>query len=666
MTFKQIILITLSFITLTINAQKVSVNHVGEIFTRDFDEEKFHEYEVKLVKNEFFLASITDQGIDVKATVYINDGSKLLEFDDNGFNGEFIKINSKHGGTYLIKVEPYTIQNTSGKYSLQIEAIETIGLTKTDRIKQHLKFWESHISEDISGLGLVIIKDGETVLKNTYGKANLEYNIPLSNNSIFDIASLAKQFTGFAIATLVEDHKLALEDDVSKYIPELPDFGVQLKVSDLIYHTSGLRDIGELFDLGAFGNRLTSNKVLEIVSNQKALNFQPGTSHSYSNTGYVLLAVIVERITNQTIGEWSSTTIFNPLQMKNSFVNDNPELVIKNRAVAYNYNKGKPNFRQENGMALIGSSAVYTSMNDITKWLQFLQSNKAEDKRLITMMTTKGKLTNGDDINYGFGLSVSEYNGLKFISHSGATPAGFNTLIGHFPDQKLSFAIFSNTGSINPIEVIGKDIISIFLKDLFEKPLNDLPKQLLDVEATKLLEGHYQFSEDMTVHFFIENDKFYVNANKDIHQLEPIDATNFRLSALDSNIEFILDEENKAFKAIISSGDNIIADMPKVSAIMDTSVAKVTQKKAPLNTERFVGKYYSDELLMSIDVKKRNTKLCLQSSKHGVVPIKHEKENYFSGFGDLEFIIKDDHSVTGFKLTRGHRMKDVYFKKVLF
>ncbi|MEL6589057.1 MAG: serine hydrolase domain-containing protein, partial [Bacteroidota bacterium] len=146
------------------------------------------------------------------------------------------------------------------------------------------------------GLAFALLHRGELIYQQTPGYANLEHQIPLNAQSCFDIASLAKQFTGLSVAILIEEGKLSLQDDVRQYLPEVPDFGHPITIAHLLYHTSGLRDIGELHAVGPYLDELTAKMCLEIVSHQQELNFVPGTENDYSNTGYVLLALIVERV----------------------------------------------------------------------------------------------------------------------------------------------------------------------------------------------------------------------------------------------------------------------------------------------------------------------------------------------------------------------------------
>ncbi|WP_282043472.1 serine hydrolase domain-containing protein [Winogradskyella flava] len=665
-TKKYFYLIIICLLCNNMTAQVATLNKKSEPITKSFNHNKlFHEFEVNLSENKFFLASTTTNNLDIKTSVYDESGSKISEFDDNGLTGEFVKITSEKGGKFTIKIEPYSIEETGGSYTLSVECLENIGKSEEQRIKQQMRFWDNRAKKDLSGLGIVILQNGKTVLKESYGKANLEYDIPLTKSSVYDIASLAKQFTGYAVATMVEQNKLSLDDKVSKYLPELSSLGSKIKISDLVYHTSGLRDIGELFDLGAFGSKLTAERALEIISYQNTLNFEPGTRHSYSNTGYVLLAIIVERIANTSIREWSKDNIFSPLQMNNSFVNNDPELIIKNRAVAYKYYGNKTLFQQDNGMALVGSSALYSSLDDIAHWLAFFQSKNTNDQNLFRTMTTKGKLKTGEEVNYGFGLSVSNYRGLPFISHSGSTPAGFNTLIGHFPEHNLSFAIFSNSSSINPIEIIGRDIVETYLSQYFERPTKKENTVEFDISSIQKFEGHFQFNPDMTVQFYIDNDKFLVNANKDIHQLERVDATHFLLQALDSKVEFIVDANGGVNQAIVTSGGNIIADMPRVSASNIESVKESLETKITKpNFNDIIGTYYSDELLLNINISVEKEQLILLTSKHGRVPIQYTNDNFFTGFGDLEFIYENGSNPKRFQLSRGERLRNVIFRKI--
>ena len=188
---------------------------------------------------------------------------------------------------------------------------------------------------DSPGAALSVIRDGEIIYKRGYGMANLEYDIPIAPTTIFDIASVSKQFAGFAIATLLHEGKLALDDDIRMHLPDVPDFGTKITIRHLVHHTSGLRDWVQALVIagGQMDDVISFKHILKMVRRQRELNFEPGTAFLYSNTGYNLLAEIVEKITGDTFREWTDANIFKPLAMTNTHFHDDHEMIVKNRGV---------------------------------------------------------------------------------------------------------------------------------------------------------------------------------------------------------------------------------------------------------------------------------------------------------------------------------------------
>lgn len=204
----------------------------------------------------------------------------------------------------------------------------------TKKVDQLFATWDKPESP---GAAIAVIKDGVVVYKRGYGSANLEYNVPITPQTVFHVASVSKQFTAFAIALLAHQGKLSLDDDIRKHLPEVPDFGKKITIRHLIHHTSGLRDQWTL--LGMAGWRLddviTKEHILKMVRHQKELNFDPGAENLYSNTGYTLLAVIVERVSGQSFRDYTDANIFKPLGMTNTHFHDDHERIVKNRAYSY-------------------------------------------------------------------------------------------------------------------------------------------------------------------------------------------------------------------------------------------------------------------------------------------------------------------------------------------
>ncbi|MEM7657389.1 MAG: serine hydrolase domain-containing protein, partial [Bacteroidota bacterium] len=402
------------------------------------------------------------------------------------------------------------------------------------------------------GVAVAVIHQGEVILQRTAGHANLEYDRPLDSQSVFDLASLAKQFTGFAIARLIIEGKLEWEDSVSSYLPELPVLRQGIKLKHLTYHTSGLRDVGELFDLSNLAGNFTSAEAWQLLQWQQELNFAPGTEYDYSNTNYVLLALIVEKVSGIPFPDWCATHMFEPLGMKHSFANANPGAIIPNRAVAYHSQEEGFYFPQDNGMALIGSSAVYSNLEDMIKWVQALET-ESHFPAAFRLMKQTGTLDNGKEVGYGLGLGIGDFRGHLKIDHSGSTPAGFHTQMAIFPEQEIALVILSNWSEIDPVRDVAMEVLSQLLPQAESEAAAPTPSQAgvsepLSPEWMEPYLGKFLFNGEMMVHIRQLPDgalQLQLGDRPPV-PLFLIEGNQFSLPALSSTIQFAIPVDGKS------------------------------------------------------------------------------------------------------------------------
>ena len=302
------------------------------------------------------------------------------------------------------------------------------------------------------GCAVAVFKDGAIAFKRGYGIANLDYGIPVTPATVFDIASISKQFTAACILILAERGKLSLDDDIRRFIPEFPDYVSKIEIRHLIHHTSGIRDWVWLLALAGipFENILTRQDLYDLIARQKDLVFAPGEEYKYSNSGYNLLALIIERVTGMSFADFAAKEIFEPLGMKNTHIFDNRRMVIENRATGYIPDEEDGYYMEHYfNPAILGSSNIHSSVEDLFAWDQNFYHNKVGPSGLAAKMEQRGRLNRGDTIDYAFGLVVQEYRGLKTVSHEGDW-AGFLSCMLRFPEQKFTVVCLANTQSFSP------------------------------------------------------------------------------------------------------------------------------------------------------------------------------------------------------------------------
>lgn len=318
-------------------------------------------------------------------------------------------------------------------------------------------------SQESPGCTVAVAENGRTLLSRAYGMADLEHDVPITASTVFEAGSVSKQFTAAAALLLVQQGKLSLLDDVRKYVPELPDYGKPVTIEHLIHHTSGLRDWGSIAWLQGWprGTRThTHAHMLDIAARQKELNYEPGAEFSYTNTGYNLLAVIVDRVSGQSFAEFSKQHIFEPLGMKRTQWRDDYTRVVKGRAVAYV--KGDDGFRSRMPFENVhGNGGLLTTVEDLLLWNENFIHGKVGGPALIEALLRRGRLNDGREIEYAGGLFIGTYGGLQEVSHDGAT-AGYRAFLARYPEQGLSVALLCNLGDINPDE-LGHRTVDLFL-----------------------------------------------------------------------------------------------------------------------------------------------------------------------------------------------------------
>ena len=334
------------------------------------------------------------------------------------------------------------------------------------------------------GCAVGVAQNGRTVLRRAYGLAELEHGVPNTPETVFEAGSVSKQFTAAAVVLLARQGRLSLEDDVRRYIPEVPDYGHAITIRHLLNHTSGLRDWGSVQDIAGWprGTRIhTHAHVLDIVGRQRALNFTPGAEYLYSNTGYNLLAILVERVSGTSFAEFSRREIFQPLGMTRTQWRDDFSRIVPGRAQAYDHRGGAYHLEMpfEN---VHGNGGLLTTVDDLLRWNDAVAGGALGG--ILGEMETRARLTGGRQIEYALGLRVAPYRGVREVAHSGST-AGYRAYLARYPDQGVSVAVLCNGAEANPTQ-LARRTAEVFLGDA----VRDTPPPPAIAVAPEELERH--------------------------------------------------------------------------------------------------------------------------------------------------------------------------------
>lgn len=525
--------------------------------------------------------------------------------------------------------------------------------------------------DDLSapGAAVAVVKDGQTIFSKGYGSANLEYDIPVSSSTVFHIASVSKQFTVFSILLLAEEGKLSFDDNIRKYIPEVPDFGEVITLRHLASHTSGLRDQWTLLVMAGwrFDDVITKEHIMKLVEKQKELNFKPGEEYLYSNTGFTLLAEVVARVSEQTFAEFTQDRIFAPLGMNSTLFYDDHQKIVKNRAYSYapledGYQKTVLSY------ANVGATSLFTTVEDLSLWAINFENVKVGSEGLIEEMNTLAVLNNSETFGGAYGQFVSQHKGLEYIQHGGAD-AGYRTFFARFPEQDLAVSVFNNVATANPRK-LALGVADIFLEDALPssadmEQASAQPNETegvelieLDEETLATFEGHY-WNEDgaYSRQMYIKDGVLmYSRGGENESPLDPISNDTFKMLEVDVDLYVQFDTQSTPKQMIVTEGD----ESPTISIAYEPLMG--TEE----NLADYAGTYYSDELSTSYELILGENEIVFRHSRHSDVSITPIKENMFTSeqwaLSSVRFERDENNAVSGMRVTNG-RVRNLYFER---
>jgi len=510
---------------------------------------------------------------------------------------------------------------------------------------------------DSPGVAVVIVKDGEVVYQHGYGTANLELGTPITPRTSFDVASAAKQFTGMALAMLIEQHKISLDDDIHQYLPEVPDFGKLITIGNLVHHTSGLRDWPETLALAGIdlGGEITLDTILEMVRRQRELDFPPGQEHLYSNTGYNLLAAAIAKVSGSPFADWTDANIFRPLGMTHTRVCVDPRELVPNRAESYAPAGGRRWRRVVSQLAAQGSSSLFITAEDMGKWLLNFDSGKVGGKKAIQLMQQPGKLNSGGRVDYGFGVALGTCRGNRMIVHTGGW-SGYRSAVLWLPEKRLAVGLLSNAANLNS-QATAQKVADVYLGSAPEpKPkraTESKPAGKPDPKAWAAYLGTYRLGPGWLLTISREGDRLMVQATHESKfRMTPRGETEFYVPAYGAAVEF---RRNAA--GVVDHLDYRGIHAPRLS-LPELSPAQLTS---------YVGDYWSDELRTAYRVELRDGQLGARTHAGtwvGLLPTDADRFDTEVGGLAIEFT-RDSASAVNEMLISGSRIRHIRFHRAV-
>jgi len=507
------------------------------------------------------------------------------------------------------------------------------------------------------GCGVGLAKDGRPLYTHGYGAANLEYGVPNTDSTVFESGSVAKQFTAAALVLLSQDKKLSLDDDIRKYLPEVPAFdGQRITIRNLLTHTSGLRDQWGLLGIEGRGPGTqvhTPMTTLDLVAHQKMLNFPPGSEYLYSNTGYALAGIIVQRVSGKSLNEFTQERLFRPLGMTHTLWRDDFTTVVPNRATAYNGSAAAGYHTDMPFTNMIGNGGLLSTMSDLLRWNENLDRPTVGGQAFVDAMQTRMRLTSGRTITYALGLTVSDYQGVAEVVHDGST-AGYRTFLARYPEQHVSVAVWCNNAGANPA-ALGHQVADLVLtKTPVAAPQASAATTTVPASAVARWAGTYRDRHtDQAIQLVATESGLSTSAAGGRGGTAWKTVTADRFKTPQGDVMFSGAAGRRSFALIRTGGDT-------------SHFEEVAASQTTLPLADYVGTYVSDELETVFVVAQRDGKLVLQRRPYEEMmlqPVYTDDFRAGAGLGgSLRFVRDAKGKVTGFSIFAG-RVLDVRFTR---
>ncbi|MGZ2369237.1 serine hydrolase domain-containing protein [Ancylomarina sp. YFZ004] len=505
-----------------------------------------------------------------------------------------------------------------------------------------------------------IMQKGKTVFSKAYGFASLEYPVPNSLGTIFNTGSVSKQFTAMGLVVLQQEGKLSIDDDIRKYLPELPDFGETITIRHLLHHTSGLRSLHAMLELAGWrsDDARTNEDLNRFMKNQQDLNFKPGDEYAYCNTGYMLMVNIIEKVTGAKFPQWMTETVFEPLGMKNTYVEDNYRRIVANNATSYYEGESGEFERAVEYWGYVGSGNMHSTSDDLLRWLANFKEPQTGWETHFDMLQTVDTLNNGRENIYAFGLVIGDFNGLRSIGHSGGI-GGFRSIVTTYPEEELSIVVLTNFSKASPGQK-SNAISEILLVDGKEKEsIASAPVKTINLSKKALVKyerSYWNATGNYERKIYLKNDTLrYFRSENSESPIVPIGNNEFQMLGVDVNlkIQFDLGENESLMRVTVDD------DLPIISQGFDPT--EPSKEELVLYT----GKFYSPELETTYIISLDEDSLFCHHARHGDSKMKRIKKDILKGDWPLlisKFQRDEDGNINGILVSNG-RVRNLWFEK---
>jgi CubicO group peptidase (beta-lactamase class C family) len=534
----------------------------------------------------------------------------------------------------------------------------TTAFSQTDFEEEISKILQSHVNaESEPGVTVGVVQNGKLIYHASKGSMNLEYGLSFNDSTVFELASITKQFTSACIGILEKKGKLSINENVRKYIPELANYKDTIQIKHLLNHTSGIRNHNVLLDLQGFDYKhrgYTNKMIQELMFSQKGINNVPGAKMLYSNTNYVLLALIIERVSEMRIEDFARQEIFEPLKMDKTFYSKNLEDIIENRA--YPYFKENGHYQQPKSLThCIGAGGMGSTVQDLAKWSNIFLNPNHDFSYLADFITELDTLNDGQLMKHARGMFISPYQGFTTYNHSGRD-LGMRSQFICIPEKKLAVIVYTNSEYINAVN-ISYDILNLFIDETSVKSPQQTQFKHYDKEQKKF-EGIYQeLNSDLRMQIFVENDTLRAISSfgRNSTPLISKSANSFvRIDDPSTVYTFQTEEITDADLLVDFGGAIFYFEAIELESVPDQNLGE------------FLGNYYSDELNVTYTISIEDNNLVISYPNNTGIRLKEGVKDTFGANRRTKYTFNrtKNGNIISFVVAAEGTVKDILFEKV--
>ena len=628
----------------------------GQIHTFDLDAETFFLAEVDQISNDFAV------------TVTGPDGETVREVDGRTRGIETIRFETEAAGAYEVAITATDTTDEVGEFRFSVLRSEPVATDPAARLDQLMSPWDG---DDRAGAIAAVVDNGALAHVHTVGMANLSHGIPWQRGTISNIGSVTKQFTAMGVLTLQAQGKMSLDDDIRTHIPELRDFGVPITIRNLLNHTGGYREVYNLLPIGGHEGEdaFARERAIAIVQRQPELQAPPNTEWNYNNTGYILISLAIERASGQSFADYMRDNVFEPLGMVDTRVKMVQGELIPGSAQGYTAEAGGGYRTTRDLAASAGAGGVYTTVDDLTRWMLNYRDATVGGAEAIEAITTTAVLESGDSTGYGLGLGLGEQRGRTLYTHTGGD-ISHRAYLSYYPELESGVILMSNDAAFDLS--LGGDIGEMFFAEHFDEAeeededqaeadeapdedagMSDARKEAIAGDWILEVQG---MSLSMTV--ALEDGDVFVDVQSQGRSVaRPTSNSTLELASVDA--EFTFDFE----------ADGTTSTGTLLQSGLEISMRRVERAEmAEEDLVAYVGRYYSEELQTFYDVAVEDGGLVLRHIEMPeALPMQHTDGDEFSTdliyLNTIAFERGGDGAVTGFTVSNG-RTKGVLFRRM--